>query len=161
MQRNNNRKNKPGLILRMKDIGDRLRFLRGESSQQEFGELVGIPQRKLSRIETGRAPIDLDSTQKICKATGISTDWLLTGHGPMRPGDKESTSPAPQKGAAETCRRCLDLYEKLDKANDRLYETMRENSELKEAIGRLEKELDALKNEQSERDNALPVANAS
>lgn len=140
MKRNNNRKNKQDFLLRM-DIGERLRLLRGNLSQQEFGDLVEIPQRKLSRFETGKAPIDLISTQKICKRMKVTSDWLLFGTGSTPPEESTCT---PQSDVVETsnaCARCLELYERLCAAQDRERILLKENGELREELAALKNSL--------------------
>lgn len=46
------------------------------------------------------------------------------------------------------CLRCAEVQARLDLASERLYEAMRENSALKEEVGKLNAELVTLKNEQ-------------
>lgn len=55
----------------------------------------------------------------------------------------------PDRETARHCGQCLELYAKLDRANERLYEAMKENGELKAETGRLHERLAALKNEPS------------
>lgn len=132
----------------MNEIAERLRTLRGNISQQQFGNLIGMPQRKLSRIETGSAPLDIVSTQNICKILNISADWLLLGRGsaPVSIEDMSQApklSPRPQNEekrltALENERR------ELSTENRQLYrektELLKEIADLRERVARLEEQ---------------------
>lgn len=112
-------------------IPQRLRFLRGEASQQQFGDLIGLPQRKLSRLETGTAPLDVDSTQKICKALNVSADWLLFGRGP-EPQEVGGILPSHEEGRLAALE---DERRELSVENRQLW---KENAALRERVARLE-----------------------
>lgn len=119
-------------------IPQRLRFLRGEASQQQFGDLIGLPQRKLSRLETGTAPLDVDSTQKICKALNISADWLLFGRGP-EPQEVSGIPPSHEEGRLAALE---DERRELSAENRQLHHDkaalLQEVADMRERIARLE-----------------------
>lgn len=130
----------------MDDIANRLRILRGSLSQQQFGDLTSLPQRKLSRLETGAAPLDLESTQKICNILKIRADWLLFGRGPMRLGEMiepdtpvgeqgPSCDPAGPPADAERLAALEDERRELSAENRQLW---KENAALRERVARLE-----------------------
>lgn len=132
----------------MNEIAERLRTLRGNISQQQFGNLIGMPQRKLSRIETGSAPLDIISTQNICKILNVSADWLLLGRGsaPVTVEDMSQVSePSPPPQNEE--KRLTDLENErreLSTENRQLYrektELLKEIADLRERLARLEEQ---------------------
>lgn len=61
----------------MSTIGDRLRELRGSSSQREMADAVGIKWNAWARYESGGALPGADILTRICKAHAVSADWLL------------------------------------------------------------------------------------
>ena len=61
--------------------GTRLRTLRGEMSQKEFAESVGLKQQNYACYESGRYLMKSDLIIKICKTYGCTVEWLL-GYGP-------------------------------------------------------------------------------
>ncbi len=85
----------------------------------------------------------------------MSLDWLVFG----TEGEENST-PNKKTGA---CPQCAELQKLLNIANERLYEAMRENGDLKEVVGKLKAELaTTLKNERnSTTDDEEPMASAS
>ncbi len=64
----------------LKEVGERVRNLRGDLSQPVFAARHGVKQNDISRLETGRvlnpAPGLLLS---IARASAVSIEWLLTG----------------------------------------------------------------------------------
>lgn len=73
----------------MSTIGDRMRELRGPSSQREMAEAIGIKQNAWARYETGGAIPGGEIITKICRAHACSADWLLGL--PERSGPPDST----------------------------------------------------------------------
>ena len=102
----------------------------------------------------------------------VSADWLLSGRGAMRQGEEsvqQGTASVAPAAAHTACPQCLELYAKLETANERLYQAsereralLLENSQLKEEIGKIHEELAVLKNTLPDEDETdLPLANAS
>ena len=60
-------------------IGDRLRKLRGDLSQKEFSQLLGIPFRSYQRYETGESTPAMKKIGKIAQECRVEIDWILTG----------------------------------------------------------------------------------
>jgi hypothetical protein len=52
----------------------------GESGGPVLAELLGIPQRRLARIEAG-GPIPGEIILKLIDVTGVNPRWLLSGEG--------------------------------------------------------------------------------
>ena len=61
----------------MSTIGDRLRELRGASSQREMAEAIGIKQNAWARYESGGALPGAEILATICRVHACSADWLL------------------------------------------------------------------------------------
>lgn len=61
----------------MSIIGDRMRELRGPSSQREMADAIGIKQNAWARYELGGALPGAETIIKICRAHACSADWLL------------------------------------------------------------------------------------
>lgn len=61
----------------MNTIGDRLKELRGPSSQREMADAVGIRWNAWARYEAGGAMPGAEIIIKICRAHAVSSDWLL------------------------------------------------------------------------------------
>ncbi len=60
-------------------LGERLRRLRGERSQEEFGALVGLTRSAVANYETERTTPKPSILKDISRKLGISEDFLLTG----------------------------------------------------------------------------------
>lgn len=58
-------------------VGDRMRELRGASSQREMAEAIGIKQNAWARYESGGALPGVDILTRICRVHECSADWLL------------------------------------------------------------------------------------
>jgi transcriptional regulator with XRE-family HTH domain len=68
-----------------RQVGERIGQLRRERNltRAEFGELIGLPERYVGKIERGNS-ITVDAVIKICGKTGVSADHLIFGsHDPM------------------------------------------------------------------------------
>ena len=63
-----------------KAIGRRIREIRGfDLTQAEFGHVLGIDQRQLSKYELGQSAPTLEILLKLMDYSGRSANWLLTG----------------------------------------------------------------------------------
>ncbi|AMD90265.1 XRE family transcriptional regulator [Desulfovibrio fairfieldensis] len=67
----------------MNTLGERLKLLRGETSQAAFAASLGIPQMTLSNYETGKSEPKLVLLKTICERFRLNTNWLLFGREPM------------------------------------------------------------------------------
>lgn len=65
-------------------VGQRFRSVREHYrySGAAFGELLGINQEKISRIERDKVIIGHDVVLSLMQQFGISADWLISGKGP-------------------------------------------------------------------------------
>ena len=75
-------------------IGERLRELRGPSSQSSMAQTVDVKQQNWARWECGIVTPSAEMLLKICRAHACSADWLL---GLTGKGEEEETP----SGAAE------------------------------------------------------------
>ena len=62
-------------------IGQRIRQLRGASTQEEFARSLLISQAQLSKYELGQSALPLGALVKLAHQSGCTTDWILTGKG--------------------------------------------------------------------------------
>ena len=60
-------------------FGGRLKMLRGNVSQEEFGETLGVSQTYINHLETGRRGPTVEFLLKLSYETRKSTDSLLKG----------------------------------------------------------------------------------
>lgn len=58
-------------------LGQRLRELRGTSSQSEMANAVGIKWQSWARYERGDVAPGAEILANICRAHAVSADWLL------------------------------------------------------------------------------------
>lgn len=133
----------------MSTLGKRIRLIRGEETQAEFADRVGIAKGSIGGYENDKNSPSAEAILKICLKNGISFEWLLTGLGPMRLNDTpighQETVKRPETAASEPCARCTKLeikLEKVEEQRDLLVEENRklwkENGELREKCARLE-----------------------
>lgn len=63
----------------MENYGTRLKEARKAKgyTQTEIAKLMDIPQQNWQRYESGKLDLKMSTIYKICKALGISADWLL------------------------------------------------------------------------------------
>jgi transcriptional regulator with XRE-family HTH domain len=67
--------NKPNL----RDIGQRIRALRGELRQEDLASQLGVSQGQLSKVERGKIPPTLDILLGVANKFGQSLDWIVKG----------------------------------------------------------------------------------
>lgn len=75
----------------MSIIGERMRELRGSSSQREMADAIGIKYNAWARYEAGGALPGAEIIEKICRIHACSADWLL--------GLKDNAAPTVTAGA--------------------------------------------------------------
>ena len=61
----------------MSTIGDRLKELRGTSSQKEMADAIGIKWNAWARYEAGGSLPGAEILERICRIHACSADWLL------------------------------------------------------------------------------------
>lgn len=65
----------------METIGERIKHVRGQTSQADFSRNLGIHRNTLVRYETGEGFPDSRLISSICEQYGVNPEWLLMGIG--------------------------------------------------------------------------------
>ncbi|QYG01880.1 helix-turn-helix domain-containing protein [Massilia sp. NP310] len=75
------------------EIGERIRMSRARQrfSQQEVADLAQIAPAQFYRYEAGRTKPRPAMADRLAEALGVSTQWLLTGDGPMERDPNDDT----------------------------------------------------------------------
>lgn len=71
-------------------LGERIKMLRGETSQQQFADKLSITRQYVALLESDKrdpSPLLIDS---LCQKFGIRREWLELGHEPMYTKDASS-----------------------------------------------------------------------
>lgn len=78
--------NATSFLFTMKNFALRLRELRGNLTQQQIAEKVGLKQQNWARYESGQVVPGAEALRQICVSCGVSADWLLGLPGAQSPG---------------------------------------------------------------------------
>ena len=78
-------KSKKNIFFSSADVGERIRQVRGDRTQEDFAKSVGILQGTLSKYERGATPAPAVLLE-IARVGGTSVEWLLTGQAPTSAG---------------------------------------------------------------------------
>lgn len=141
------------------NTSERIRFVRGELTQQEFAEKLGVHKNSIGSYERGATKPDIEFLQAVCTAFHVEPRWLLFGDGPMSPsgistGSSEPIRRVPQQ-SVQTCERCAKLEAKLEKIENQRDELAAENRKLWKENGDLREENATLRAQSREGQNAL------
>lgn len=68
-----------------KNIGERVKQIRGELNQRSFAEKLGVSLGSVSQIEQGKAMPSGDFLFKIHSVFGVDINWLFTGMNAKQP----------------------------------------------------------------------------
>jgi transcriptional regulator with XRE-family HTH domain len=71
-------------------LGERLKLVRGATSQKAFAAELRIHENTVSNAER-RNSATQEYLLKLAEARNINLHWLLTGHGPMRVGESDAS----------------------------------------------------------------------
>jgi transcriptional regulator with XRE-family HTH domain len=73
------------VVFMLSSLQERLKAIREFKgwSQQEFADFMDVPQSNYARYERGITEPQHSFLAKISRELGISSDWLLLGHGEM------------------------------------------------------------------------------
>ena len=63
----------------LRAIGDRVRQLRKQVTQEDFAQTLGISQAQLSKYELGQSALPLGVLIKLAKTFDTTVDWVLIG----------------------------------------------------------------------------------
>ena len=127
-------------IYPMSTLGKRIREARGKLSQDAFCHLISISKGSLGFYERDENLPKVDVALKICSATDVSVEWLLTGQGPMRLGEPKRESLNKEEGGRWAA--LEDERRELSTENRQLW---KENASLRERVARLEEQVKALR----------------
>lgn len=146
----------------MSSISERLKTLRGDMNQSEFGEQFGLSQRTVSRYETGGGTPDIETVNLISAKFGVTPQWLAFGISPMRPSgdascpaEKSNVKEGKELGAAIPA-----LYERLYLAHEKVQKLLEDKMNLVKENAELKAELLLLKNGRQSHDPASNLQNA-
>jgi transcriptional regulator with XRE-family HTH domain len=65
--------------LDLKEIGLRIRGLRGNIRQEELASQLDVSQGQLSKVEGGKVPPTLELLMGVANKFGKSLDWMVRG----------------------------------------------------------------------------------
>jgi len=70
------------MILKDKDIGERIKYLRESNNytRDAFAEKIGISSKFLYEIEMGRKGFSAETLVKISQSVSVSCDYIMLGH---------------------------------------------------------------------------------
>ena len=100
-----------------KDIGERIKLVRGKESRDSFAQNIASHRNSLSRYERGLAYPSMDFMAVVCDKYNVRPDWLLTGEGPMRCGELASQplgDMASMEAAAQIDQDAINVQELLN-----------------------------------------------
>lgn len=63
----------------LRAVGERVRQLRGQITQENFARTLGISQAQLSKYELGQSAVPLGTLIKMAKICKTTVDWVLMG----------------------------------------------------------------------------------
>ena len=140
-------------------IGERLKKLRGQLSQEEFGNLVGASKAAVGAYERNAQIPGSAFIISTCDRFSIEHKWLLTGQGPMYAANVGI--PEEGRGQERVCPRCARLEAKLDEAEKERRELNAENRILWKEVSELRTENAILKERQLKLGTLKPSAKGS
>jgi len=81
-------------------LGERLLLVRKTSglTRTEYARSIGVHLNTLTRYESGERSPDAETIARICLVHKRSHSWLLTGEGPMKPGEADGRAPPDRAG---------------------------------------------------------------
>lgn len=141
----------------MQDLGERIRRVRGYTSQEAFARQLGISKGALGCYERGVNCPNVEVILNISRLCHVSLEWLMTGKGNMADtrapegpvAGSHAAAGAAQQDSGETGellrRHCAWLRQRLDAMEEERRDLSRENrflwqrtADLGERLARLE-----------------------
>ncbi len=113
----------------MGELGNRLKLIRKNRTQEEFASRYGIPQGTLSKFERGKLEPGIDFLTQVSKGEGVSIHWLLTGERDEKTGKWLLREPETEyETLPVSIRRVLDgAIEILESSNGAVIEALKAN----------------------------------
>jgi len=78
-------------------LGERIKLIRNDASQKDFGVKFGATPNTIRRYESGVNPPDAKFISALCEEYNISPTWLVLGEGPMYRGENAGAEPEPEQ----------------------------------------------------------------
>ena len=144
----------------MSTLGERIKILRGKTSQKQFAQSLGIPATTLANYENNKSELNFAMIRLFTTRFGVETNWLIFGTGPMKSEESECSFPSSSceelPPAEDTQKANFFNHDKLERElelekqerrelaleNRKLHQEqenlLRENGELKVKIAKLE-----------------------
>ena len=139
----------------MKTLGERIKMIRGEMSQRQFAQLLGIPATTLANYERNKSELNFATIKLFITKFQVATDWLLFGQGPMSAKKRsESEELGGAGGQSSSCERCVRLEKDLEKEKEERRELAAENRRLWKENAALREENATLRERQRKEDQA-------
>ncbi len=138
----------------MSSIGERIKTIRGEMSQESFASALGIKKNSLGFYERDERTPKSTTIATICERFCVNGNWLLFGEGPMRREGGSEMQPATMPHASK-----LDATMPSNDASggrqEEIRELRKENTELRRECSELRTENQRLNRELSEANKEL------
>lgn len=150
----------------MQDLGERIRRVRGYTSQEAFARQLGISKGVLGCYERGVNCPNVEVILNISRLRHVSLEWLMTGKGDMAdaPGPEEpapascapglAAQPAGGEAGELLRRHCAWLQQRLDAMEEERRDLSRENRLLWQRTADLGQRLARLEQAGGEEDGA-------
>ena len=78
-----------------REVGNRVRLVRGDRTQEEFAALIGVTRANLASVESGRSFPGPEFLVNIAHRCRVSLNWVLLGEDNT---DRESQGPSLDDG---------------------------------------------------------------
>ena len=65
----------------MDTFSERLRYVRGNLSREDFAEAIGVHKNTVGRYERGQSEPELSVISRICSKFEVDPKWLISGEG--------------------------------------------------------------------------------
>lgn len=139
-------------------LGERLALLRGVITQLEFSKAIGISQNSLCRYERNQRMPKASIINQVCKVTGASYEWLISGRGEMYAPETLAQLPLQQTALPTSvanecpneCPRCTELEHELKQEREERREFAAETRRLYREKEELHREKEQLLREKEE-----------
>ena len=77
---------------------DRVEYARGERTQEQFAQELGVSPAYYSKIKTGKMRPPEKMLQRICEITGCPKDWIQGGEKEVKKSEEPVTKNSPNAG---------------------------------------------------------------
>lgn len=85
-----------------KDIGDRIKLVRGTESREVVAQLIDSHRNSMARYEAGLAYPSMDFMDAFCEHYNLNPTWFLTGEPPMYMNHKDENTLVESTAAPES-----------------------------------------------------------